>query len=447
MFHERALPDLGNNIKCGNSLIAPDFLRRKQLSLLGDSDADRVNVFDWSSEFKDVLAKGGFDLVLGNPPWISLTGRFRNEIYTEEEVAYLQEKFKGNTYMPNMYEYFIAQGLNLTKADGYFSFIVPDRFGYNAQFVDLRRRVLAECAIQSLLYKVPFPGIVADTVIFALHRRKAPASWDVAIAEYGSPAVKRKQSDIAAQPDVTFEYYVSKEVSELVKKVATAKGVVELGKLFETTSGFGGKSYLVTEKRQNKHQIRVLKGDCIGRYVVHSNYWFHFTPRNITGRTTDPAKLGVSPRILIRKTGSRIIAAYDDSGTFVEQSLYFLFNKQREVDWLYFLGLLNSRLMSAYYRTKALTNKESIAQVKKVDLDRLPVVVPDLRNKGPKTVHDQIVHLVHQMEDLARQTPRTPSERDKLERRMAAAQGDIDALVYELYGLSDREIAAAEQQA
>jgi hypothetical protein len=103
--------------------------------------------------------------------------------------------------------------------------------------------------------------------------------------------------------------------------------------------------------------------------------------------------------------------------------------------------------MSAYYRTKALTNKDSIAQVKKVDLDRLPIVVPDLQDKSAKTVHDRIVQLVVQIEDLARQTPRTPSEREKLERRTSAAQGDIDALVYNLYGLSDTQIAASEQQA
>ena len=68
IFQERALPDLGNNIKCGNSLIGPDFLAKKQRSLLSDDDSDRVNVFDWSAEFPRILAEGGFDVVLGNPP-------------------------------------------------------------------------------------------------------------------------------------------------------------------------------------------------------------------------------------------------------------------------------------------------------------------------------------------------------------------------------------------
>jgi len=87
------------------------------------------------------MKAGGFDAVIGNPPWVSLTGRFRNEIHSEEEIRYLISRFEGNTYMPNMYEYFVAQGLNLMSVNGWFSFVVPDRLGYNAQFTRMRSRI------------------------------------------------------------------------------------------------------------------------------------------------------------------------------------------------------------------------------------------------------------------------------------------------------------------
>jgi hypothetical protein len=68
LFHERALPDLGENIKCGNSLIGPDFYDG-QTSLFDEEEMYRVNAFDWVSEFPEVMGRGGFDVVIGNPPW------------------------------------------------------------------------------------------------------------------------------------------------------------------------------------------------------------------------------------------------------------------------------------------------------------------------------------------------------------------------------------------
>ena len=69
LFHERALPDLGNNIKCGNSLIRPDIERYIGGGLFGDDEVDSVNPFEWKTEFKTIMVSGGFDVVIGNPPW------------------------------------------------------------------------------------------------------------------------------------------------------------------------------------------------------------------------------------------------------------------------------------------------------------------------------------------------------------------------------------------
>ena len=70
LFHERALPDLGNNIKCGNSLIGPDFYQNQQLGLFGDEQQRKINAFDWQKEFAPIFKQGGFDAVIGNPPYI-----------------------------------------------------------------------------------------------------------------------------------------------------------------------------------------------------------------------------------------------------------------------------------------------------------------------------------------------------------------------------------------
>jgi predicted type IV restriction endonuclease len=70
LFHERALPNLGGNIKCGNSLIGPDFYDGKQMNLMDTEETQRVNVFDWQAEFPEIFKAGGFDAAIGNPPYI-----------------------------------------------------------------------------------------------------------------------------------------------------------------------------------------------------------------------------------------------------------------------------------------------------------------------------------------------------------------------------------------
>src|SRR5208283_4564009 len=72
LFRERALPDLAGNVKCGNSLIGPDYYNGHQLSLLDEDERYRINVFDWQAEFPAVFRAGGFDAVIGNPPYVSI---------------------------------------------------------------------------------------------------------------------------------------------------------------------------------------------------------------------------------------------------------------------------------------------------------------------------------------------------------------------------------------
>ncbi|MBN1653128.1 MAG: N-6 DNA methylase [Deltaproteobacteria bacterium] len=71
-LRERALPDLGDNIKCGNSLIGPDFYRQTELPFLGEEERYRINVFDWQAEFPKIFKAGGFDVVIGNPPYLNI---------------------------------------------------------------------------------------------------------------------------------------------------------------------------------------------------------------------------------------------------------------------------------------------------------------------------------------------------------------------------------------
>ena len=443
---ERALPDLSKNIKCGNSLIKSDFYTSNLLVMLDEEEQLRINVFDWEVEFPQIVKRGGFDAVIGNPPWVSLSGKFKNELCSDLELAYLKDVHQGNSYMPNMYEYFVEQGLNLACTNGYFSFIVPDRLGFNKQFLQLRKRILENSEILKLVYKAPFPKIIADTLIFVFQKGKPKSNHHVDVSEFGHPEIKRPQSDYLKHPACKFEYSESVSAMNLVQRIDDLTSVLRLGEIFFSTSGFGGKSKLICDKQSSQNQMIILKGKSINRYSIGQGFWFEFKAENLTGRTRDKTKLGSIPKILLRKTGKQIIATYDDTGIFPEQSLYFLYDNKTQIDFKYFVGILNSQLLSFYYRAKSITNKNSTPQLKNSDLDEFPLRVIDFGKSSDVEKYNRMVSFVELMLDLNKRFSkvRTPQEKVIVERQIAATDREVDELVYELYELTEEEILIVE---
>src|SRR5262249_54803763 len=153
------------------------------------------------------------------------------------------------------------------------------------------------------LYKAPFPGITADTLVFIFKKEMAERAHEMEISEYGHATVRRKQADISLHPEHRFEYKIDSQQDRLSQRLAVIPTVRSLSEMVSCTSGFGGKSQLITTSQESTSQIRTLKGDSIGRYEHRKEYWFEFARKNITGRTTDKQKLAARPKILLRKTG------------------------------------------------------------------------------------------------------------------------------------------------
>src|ERR1035437_7069913 len=109
------LPPLENNIKCGNSLMASDF------SMMPE-DLVRVRAFDWNIGFKDIMKAGGFDAVVGNPPYIRIQG------FPEDQVAYFVNNYRAATGNYDIYVNFVERGLNLLSKTGRLGMILPNKF-------------------------------------------------------------------------------------------------------------------------------------------------------------------------------------------------------------------------------------------------------------------------------------------------------------------------------
>ncbi|WP_343410344.1 Eco57I restriction-modification methylase domain-containing protein [Candidatus Amarolinea dominans] len=118
---ERVLPDLGRNIKCGNSLIGPEFYEGK-LDLPDDETVGRVNAFDWKKEFPEVMTAGGFDAVIGNPPYVLHPGRGCAPM----EVEHYRKSTR--VLQSATYHLFVEQGARARALGGYCSLITPSNF-------------------------------------------------------------------------------------------------------------------------------------------------------------------------------------------------------------------------------------------------------------------------------------------------------------------------------
>ena len=140
LFKERALPDLGDNIKCGNSLIGAEIYNDSEF-VLDDEELNRVNPFDWKNEFADVFSNDGFDVVVGNPPYIRIQAMKQ---WAPIEVEYYKNSYKsaskGNY---DIYVVFVEKGLSLLNRKGILGFILPHKF-FNAKYGEPLRSFVAK---------------------------------------------------------------------------------------------------------------------------------------------------------------------------------------------------------------------------------------------------------------------------------------------------------------
>ena len=152
-------------------------------------------------------------------------------------------------------------------------------------------------------------------------------------------------------------------------------------------------------------------------------------------------------RIGVRQIGRRPIATLIPAGWYSLNTIYnIFFTKPVEYRLEYILGLLCSELLGFYWEHHFFDQKRTFPKIKKAPLLSLPIREINFRNAGDKSCHDRLVDLVKTMLDLNEKLPsaKTAHAKNVLQRRIAATDRKIDKLVYELYGLTDKEIAIVE---
>ena len=466
LWRHRALPDLGNNIKCGNSLIGPDFYHGKQLSLLDDEEKYKINVFDWKTEFSEIMKHGGFDAVIGNPPY-TLIGSDQ-----PEQQAYLRAGFKLSAYKINTYVLFLERGLSLFSKDGaILGYIIPKSLVFNTYFEDARRSLLRDFAIPQIIEirdKVFENAEVGDSILFFAQCHRAPQMNTLVYCKVRNiyPVFELLEQYRSPQKNLLSQSHPSFFSSSFAINVPTK----ELDQLADVSNGLnpGNVRQILFSKRKasSKHQ-RLLLGRDIQRYILHwTGTWVNYDPalknrlkladtkskRGMTAQKRvdfalrDP-KIYAKNKIMIRKTADHIVASLDTMGFYFDSLSYGVqVLESCALSPKYLLGLLNSQLLNYIHGSFSMNKEKVFAKVLAENLKRLPIRIINFSDPTDKLRHNRMVHLVEQMLTLHKQlaAAKAPDAKTRLQRQIEATDRQIDQLVYELYGLTKEEIAVVE---
>ena len=502
LFHARALPDLRNNIKCGNSLISPEIYQQQQIGLLDDGEHYRINAFDWQAEFSETFKgkNGGFDAVIGNPPWGSL--------FSEIELEYLRQNNREIIVrMIDSFMYFVFQGTKKLKSGAYFGMILPDVIMYQKDNEKLRDYVAKYFKITNLVNMGDvFEKVTRPACIIVLkfekpnnnlinignfvQLTKLEKQTEIWIEKYFQSITQKLFEDIPGRLFITsdpYRYEIWKKVKnsphELLKNIVDDDGIQR------GVSPDLKEAFLVDSDTAKKHNLESFKlrrvltgGKHVKRYYINKpDLLLIYTTRNddcskipnicsfikkfkekITCKEVKQNKHPIYALHRARKehiflkenkllgviTDDEIIIAPDDSQIFVTDGLY-LFGIRNQYNTKYLMGVLNSSLFIFIYRLLSIEGGRVLAQVKPTTLAQLPIRLISFDKPQERKYNEDMIMFVEKMINLREQlaSEKIDHNQNIIQRQIDSTDHQIDQLVYELYGLTDEEIRIVEESA
>lgn len=456
-FHERALPDLGNNIKCGNSLIGPDFY--EQQSILDEDERYRINVFDWNAEFPEIMKSGGFDAVIGNPPY--------GYMISPQEQQYFQSKYTYQDYQKDFYLLFLERYQKLLKKDGLLGVIVSNTWLQSVTFKKIRQYLSSMYKWQRILHlpEKVFSAVV-DTHVLIYQKNEAGISSDDIIAidirknrqiEFHHSLLGKfiprngESINIIVPPESQMLFRKIQGISSPLLHICKVYNGV---KPFEKGKGTPPQTDKIMKEKPfvqdgpcpDKTFSPLLRGSLIQRYknLWNQDYWIKYGPWLAAPR--DPSIFSAPLKIMVRQTGDSIIATLVNNEFIARDNLHIVLPNDMNYDLRYILGLMNSQLFGFVYSFMNPEKGEALAQVKKHHVEQVPIRTINFSDPADKAYRDKIVSLVEQMLSLNKQlkVAKTDHEKTSLQRQIDVTDRQIDQLVYELYGLTEDEIKIVE---
>ena len=488
----KTLATLENNIKCGNSLI-------DDVEIAGEL------AFDWEKEFPQVFKNGGFDVVVGNPPY--------GVNFDDKTKKYLS-KFDNLVPDYEIYIYFISLYKKILKRNGYLSYIFPNTFLSTLFGKKYRENLLKEVSVKEIVdlsNDNTFADANVRTIIFSfknLIEDKKSIFTKIENKNFKLFETYSKEEILQNVENISSLFFQNRNEKEIVKKIKENKQIKDF---FEISQGLipydkyrGHDEYTIKNRiwhsniQKNETYKKELKGGDVSQYSIKWNgeLWISYGEWLAAPREK---KFFVNERVLIREiTGKRLLSCYTNEEFYNTPSLINIINEKNILKLKYILVLINSTLLGWYHnKTSPKANKGLFPKILVNDVRNLPVKEISLEAQQPFIEKaDKMLFLNKNLQELSKKFQRLltrkfeleklstklqdwylldflefikelkkakiklslkdeieweeiflekKEEAEKVKNEIEMTDKEIDGMVYELYGLSEKEVRIIEK--
>lgn len=448
---ESLLPSLADNIVCGNALVDWD-ISSGDLFGIDHEKERRLNPMSFEAKFPEVMRNGGFNAIVGNPPYLFITE------LSEIEKNYFSRRFGTYSYRYDIYGLFIEKVIEkkiLKSPGGILGYIIPHTLLNNDSFEQLREFLLERSTLHQLVDLGP--GVFAtarnETMIVVLSNDLFDGLRTCYVVKSDRILSNLDKGNEILQflyhnfPKSAFLIETDEPTLELIGKIRS--NTLVLGDLCTVNQGLrtgNNDLYLSSVATMASHR-RAVGGRNVARYEINSDSFVQYEPNLLDAPRneaifTSPEKLIVQ-EIRNISLARRIVAAYDDKQHYCLQSTNVI-NLRPDVNYSlkFLLGLLNSNLLNWFFRVNFPSNNHIASN----QLAQLPIVRGEISLRVDERLHDLVVRSVEQVMIAKERLSAAMSESD-IEfwtNKCDKLESDIDHAVYKLYGLTPEEIALVE---
>lgn len=348
------LPDIDKNIKCGNSLI-------------DDSKYAGEKAFNWEKEFSEIFNEGGFDIVIGNPPYV------RTHQLLNEEKLYFNNKFEAAFKQYDIYVLFMELGINILKNKGYLGFIVSNKFATSDYGEKIRQKILETCVIKEIVELSSLP-VFKDASVYPYIiswkkeddlKTKKEALIRISTGIDNENKFITKDYQISRIPqnryltNINFSFDVlNTELYEIIKYMEQNP---LLGEITKITRGFRPPKEdniidkteyecINSDKKSFYHKFITGK-ELVDAYRLKWNLKYLKYLKTEIKEYKSP-EIFEQPKILMRDISIKPEAYFDEESFYCLKTIYIILEKDKNYNLKYITSLLNSQLSNFYFKTK-----------------------------------------------------------------------------------------------
>ena len=391
------------------------------------------NAFEWRFEFPEVLNDDGdfvgFDVVIGNPPYLQLS---KTKDITKEYKNYLLETYETSGGRLNTFIFFIHLSNKILHPNGFLNFIIPNTILSQEYYAFTRDFLVNKVSLIEIVNFpiLPFEDAVVETVLIQ-YANKPELVDKVEIKELSKENIKSishlKRDTVNRDSKFSFVYQLDPIIEKIYEKEH-----LTFGSICDINQGIalkGDKSLSLKESKENDECYKLLDGRNINKYSLKwDGVWLDYDLERIHSCKRKDI-FESAEKLMFRRVSSSLIFNYDNEQFYALNTLVIVNKKNSDKgsDLKFILGLMNSKLMNYVYSNKFKSTKTVFSEIQARSVKELPI---------PKISETQELEIVELSERII-ELKKINSDRTELE-------NEIDQLVYQLYDLTEEEIEIIE---